>query len=52
MGTLAWALHLPRMTSLVVGASNRQRIQENLQMLSNLHFAREELDEINRVAPA
>lgn len=49
---LAWTLHTPGMTSLVVGASSLRQIQENLKALNNLEFSEGELDEINRIAPA
>jgi L-glyceraldehyde 3-phosphate reductase len=46
---LAWVLRGPRVTSAIVGVSSVQQLEENLGALDNLTFAREELEEIDRV---
>ncbi|MCL4514173.1 MAG: aldo/keto reductase [Firmicutes bacterium] len=46
---LAWALRLPRITSVLVGASRVSQIEENVAALANLDFTAEELAEIDRI---
>jgi L-glyceraldehyde 3-phosphate reductase len=46
---LAWVLRDPRVTSSIVGVSSVQQLEENLGALDNLKFAREELEEIDRI---
>jgi L-glyceraldehyde 3-phosphate reductase len=47
---LAWTLRDPRMTSTVVGASSVEQLEANVTALDNLHFADEELAEIDQYA--
>lgn len=47
---LAWALRDPRMTSLVIGASSVQQLEDNVAALDNLSFTAEELAEIDQHA--
>ena len=47
---LAWALRDPRMTSLVIGASRVEQLEQNVAALSALDFADDELAEIDRYA--
>ena len=47
---LAWCLRDPRVTSVLVGASGVQQIEENVGALKNTVFAPEELAEIDRHA--
>ncbi|MZG13397.1 L-glyceraldehyde 3-phosphate reductase, partial [Streptomyces sp. SID5914] len=47
---LAWALRDPRVTSLVIGASRPEQLEENVAALTNLSFDDEELAEIDRYA--
>jgi L-glyceraldehyde 3-phosphate reductase len=47
---LAWALRDPRMTSLVIGASNVAQLQANIAALDHLEFTAEELAEIDKHA--
>jgi L-glyceraldehyde 3-phosphate reductase len=47
---LAWALRDPRMTSLVIGASSVQQLEENVGALDNLDFTADELREIDQYA--
>ncbi|WP_416981745.1 L-glyceraldehyde 3-phosphate reductase [Streptomyces sp. T028] len=47
---LAWALRDPRVTSLVIGASRTEQLDQNVAALKNLHFSDEELAEIDRYA--
>lgn len=46
---LAWALRLPAITSVLVGASRVSQIEENVAALQNLDFTKEELAEIDRI---
>ena len=47
---LAWALRDPRVSSVLLGASSVAQLDENLDALSNLAFAAEELEAIDRYA--
>ncbi len=47
---LAWGLRDPRMTSVLIGASSVSQLEDNVGALGNLHFANEELAEIDRYA--
>jgi L-glyceraldehyde 3-phosphate reductase len=47
---LAWALRDPRVTSLVIGASSVQQLEENVAALDTLGFDDAELAEIDRYA--
>ncbi|WP_460072317.1 L-glyceraldehyde 3-phosphate reductase [Streptomyces sp. YKOK-I1] len=47
---LAWALRDPRVTSLVIGASRTEQLEQNAAALKNLHFSAGELAEIDRYA--
>jgi L-glyceraldehyde 3-phosphate reductase len=47
---LAWTLRDPRMTSIVVGASSVEQLEENVKALERLDFTPEELEEIDRYA--
>lgn len=47
---LAWALRDPRMTSVLIGASSVQQIEENVAALSNLAFSAEQLAQIDQIA--
>ncbi|TXH69629.1 MAG: L-glyceraldehyde 3-phosphate reductase [Thiothrix sp.] len=47
---LAWALRDPRMTSVLIGASSVQQIEENVAALQNLEFSAEELAKIDQIA--
>jgi len=46
---LAWCLRHTQMTSLIIGASRLQQIQENIESLHNLIFSNEELAEIDKI---
>jgi L-glyceraldehyde 3-phosphate reductase len=46
---LAWALRDERVTSLVIGASSVEQIEQNVATLANLSFSEEELAEIDRL---
>jgi len=46
---IAWLLRRPEMTSVLIGASRPEQIDENVASLKNRHFAAEELDEIDRI---
>ncbi len=45
---LAWVLR-DRVTSALVGASKVSQIEENVKILDNLEFSKEELDEIEKI---
>ncbi|EGX57714.1 oxidoreductase [Streptomyces zinciresistens K42] len=47
---LAWALRDPRVTSLVIGASRTEQLEQNVAALENADFAPEELAEIDTYA--
>ena len=44
---LTWALRDPRMTSLIIGASSVEQLEDNIAALNAPPFSREELDEID-----
>jgi L-glyceraldehyde 3-phosphate reductase len=46
---LAWVLRDPRITSVIVGASRVEQIDQNMSALDNLGFTERELREIDRV---
>ena len=45
---LAWALRDERVTSLVIGASSVEQLEQNVDALDNLELSEEELTEIDR----
>ncbi|GHG99790.1 L-glyceraldehyde 3-phosphate reductase [Streptomyces lanatus] len=47
---LAWALRDQRVTSLVIGASRAEQLEQNVAALENLDFTDEELAEIDKYA--
>ncbi len=47
---LAWALRDSRMTSVLIGASSVQQIEENVAALNNLAFSTEQLARIDQIA--
>jgi L-glyceraldehyde 3-phosphate reductase len=49
---LAWALRDERMTSLVIGASSVEQLEQNVAALDNLSLSADELAEIDRHARA
>ena len=46
---LAWLLKDPRITSVLIGASSPEQLDDNLGCLANLNFSSEELTEIERI---
>jgi L-glyceraldehyde 3-phosphate reductase len=46
---LAWILRLPGMTSVLIGASRVQQVEECVGSLDNLEFSQEELAAIDRI---
>jgi L-glyceraldehyde 3-phosphate reductase len=46
---IAWILRLPQITSVLIGASRVEQIEENVQALANLSFTDEEIKEIDRI---
>jgi len=49
---LAWILRLPSVTSVLIGASSVQQVEENVAALANLSFTDEELRQIDELVPA
>ncbi|KAB8140990.1 L-glyceraldehyde 3-phosphate reductase [Chloroflexia bacterium SDU3-3] len=49
---LAWILRLPAVTSVLIGASSVQQVEENVAALANLSFSDEELRQIDELVPA
>ncbi|MCI0159355.1 L-glyceraldehyde 3-phosphate reductase [Leifsonia shinshuensis] len=47
---LAWALRDPRVTSLVIGASSVEQLEQNVGALANVSFSPDELAAIDRFA--
>lgn len=47
--SLAWLLHHPEVTSVLIGASKVQQIEENVATLKNLTFSDDELNAIDEV---
>ena len=47
---LVWALRDPRMTSLVIGASSVNQLEDNVAALKNMELSADELAEIERYA--
>jgi L-glyceraldehyde 3-phosphate reductase len=47
---LAWTLRDPRVTSTLPGASSIEQLEQNVAALDRLHFASDELEEIDRHA--
>ena len=47
---LSWCLRDPRITTVLIGASRPEQIEENVAALSNLDFTAEELTEIDSYA--
>jgi L-glyceraldehyde 3-phosphate reductase len=49
---LAWALRDERVTSLVIGASSVEQLEQNVDALDNLDLSEEDLTEIDRLTDA
>jgi L-glyceraldehyde 3-phosphate reductase len=47
--SLAWLLKDPRVTSVLIGASRVEQLNDNLQILSNLSFSTDELEAIEKI---
>lgn len=47
---IAWLLHNPTVTSVLVGASSVQQLNNNLQSLDNLAFTQTEIEQIEAIA--
>jgi L-glyceraldehyde 3-phosphate reductase len=48
---LAWNLRLPAVTSVLIGASKVEQIEENVAALNNLSFSEAELQAIDEIVP-
>lgn len=48
---LAWNLRHPAVTSVLIGASKVEQIEENVAALNNLAFSAEELQKIDEIVP-
>jgi L-glyceraldehyde 3-phosphate reductase len=49
---LAWCLKDEKVTSVIIGASRVQQIEDDFKALENIHFSLEELQEIDQIIPA
>lgn len=47
---LSWVYSREGITSVLIGASKSEQIIENLKIMENLHFSKDELDEIDDIA--
>ncbi len=47
--SLAWNLRLSCISSVIIGASRMERLEDNLRSLNQLHFLDEELKEIDQI---
>jgi L-glyceraldehyde 3-phosphate reductase len=47
---IAWVLSQPEVTSALIGASDIEQIEENVQALNNLKFSEEEIRRIDEIA--
>lgn len=47
---LAWVLREGRVTTALIGASRVSQIEENVAVLNNLQFSKEELDKIDQIS--
>lgn len=47
--SLAWNLRLPCISSVIIGASRMEQLEDNLRSLNQLHFSDEELKEIDQI---
>ncbi|MFV0576735.1 MAG: aldo/keto reductase [Vibrio sp.] len=50
--SLAWLLHDPRVTSVLIGASSPNQLKENVACIEKLEFSDEELTRINNILQA
>ena len=48
--SLSWLMRDPRVSSVIVGASSVEQLQDNLKAMSNLDFSPEELAAIDRIS--
>jgi L-glyceraldehyde 3-phosphate reductase len=46
---VAWILHNPAVTSVLIGASKIRQLEENVKALDNLEFSEEEIQRINMI---
>ena len=49
---LSWVLRDGDITSVIIGASKPEQILENVRIVNKTHFTKEELDAIDKIAPA
>lgn len=49
---LAWVLNDPRVTSVIIGASKVEQIEENVQVMQHKDFSTSELNRINEILSA
>jgi L-glyceraldehyde 3-phosphate reductase len=48
---IAWILRCPEVTSVLIGASKVEQVEENVRALENLNFSEEELRAIDNLCP-
>ena len=46
---IAWILHNPAVTTVLVGASRPEQIADNVKAIENLYLTDDEIDEIERI---
>lgn len=46
---LAWVLREDKVTSVLIGASNPEQIIDNVKIVENLSFSKEELERIEEI---
>lgn len=47
---LSWVYSHEGITSVLIGTAKPEQITENLKMINNIEFSKEELDEIDKIA--
>ena len=47
---ISWILNDKRVTSVIIGASSVDQLANNIKALDNLHFSKEELEQINKIS--
>ena len=48
--SLAWLLNSPEITSVLIGASRKSQLLDNLKSIENTTFTAEELEKIENIA--
>ena len=48
--SIAWLLRDERVTSVIVGASSVEQLEDNIAAVNNINFSEEEIDEIHKIS--